>query len=156
MYGMMIVMEQYFRSVSDSCSTIFSCGPMHELCMRKHSISYCYPIVFVDDKHLWMLMNFHSDSLTHQLIDVCFYYFRFTLIFHSNTFFIDFYDWFLGIKWISTVREKVKFLFHHSSSRRKPKSTKHYRYQWYIFPMMRYRYKKILKTFMCFLGLLRS
>lgn len=44
-YETMIVMEQYFRSESDSCSTKFSCGPMHELCMRKHSISYCYRIV---------------------------------------------------------------------------------------------------------------
>ena len=46
-YEMMIVTEQYFRNESDSCSTIFSCGPMHELCMRIHSISYCYPIVFL-------------------------------------------------------------------------------------------------------------
>lgn len=52
-YEMMIVMEPYFRSESDSCSTISSCGPTHELCMRKRSISYCYPIVLADDKHLW-------------------------------------------------------------------------------------------------------
>lgn len=58
MCEMMIVMEQYFRSESDSCSTEFSCGPMHELCMRKHSISYCNPIILVGDNHLWLLMNF--------------------------------------------------------------------------------------------------
>lgn len=43
-YEMMIAMVPCFRSESDSCSTKSSCGPMHELYMRKHSISYCYPI----------------------------------------------------------------------------------------------------------------
>jgi hypothetical protein len=52
LYAMTIVMVPCFRSASDSCSTVFSCGPMHELCMRKHSISYCYPIGFVDGDHL--------------------------------------------------------------------------------------------------------
>lgn len=109
----------YFRSESDSCSTIFSCGPMHELCMRKHSISYCYPMFFVDDDHLcvlyfsriycsniWSFLNvlllFTSHTRANLMID--FYYHEFLC---ASPVYLEL----LRIKWIFSVEVKVYFSF---------------------------------------------
>lgn len=112
-YEMMTVMEQYFRSESDSCSTIFSCGPMHELCTRKHSISYCYPIV------LLMIIIYWFDEYFIPILFsglMCWFYYRFVSLSISRVqlfYTTAFYYYFLLLcllfpGWNGLVQEGVK------------------------------------------------
>lgn len=91
-----IVTRSCFRSESDSCSTKSFCGPMHELCMRKHSISYCCPIV-LDDNHLWMMIRIVDELFSPISVfsyRMCWFYYVFFTYGRLlvQTFMIDFYD----------------------------------------------------------------
>lgn len=148
-YEMMIAMEPYFRSESDSCSTIFSCGPMHELCMRKHLVSYCYPIVFVDDNHLWILMNIIPTLFARYRM--CFVFITFVSLFFLCftraiylwlTFMIFTLSW---IKWISPGKRKWNFTSSLSWGTRKHWAVKISKI--YVLSLMSYRYETMLKAF---------